>query len=126
MFYGRKEQIERFMSLWRKPVPSFVVCRGRRRIGKSTLVKEFARQSGGVYIKLEGLAPEPHITNAKQLAAFRDQLAAQTGRKVPRLKDWTEAFRELDAALFSAGRKVVLLDEVSWMGARDKGPAGIP
>ena len=120
MFYGRKEQIERFMSLWRKPVPSFVVCRGRRRIGKSTLVKEFARQSGGVYLKLEGLAPEPHITNAKQLAAFRDQLAAQTGRKVPRLKDWTEAFRELDAALFSAGRKVVLLDEVSWMGARDK------
>ena len=120
MFYGRKEQIERFMSLWRKPVPSFVVCRGRRRIGKSTLVKEFARQSGGVYLKLEGLAPEPHITNAKQLAALRDQLAAQTGRKVPRLKDCTEAFRELVAALFSAGRKVVLLDEVSWMGARDK------
>ena len=120
MFYGRKEQLERFMGLWRKPVPSLVVCRGRRRIGKSTLVKEFSRQSGGIYLKLEGLAPEPHITNAKQLAAFREQLAAQTGRNVPHLKNWSAAFRELDAALAPDGRKVVLLDEVSWMGSRDR------
>ena len=121
MFYGRKEYVERFMGLWRKPVPSLVVCRGRRRIGKSTLVKEFARQSGGFYLKLEGLAPDARMTNAKQLAAFRDQLSAQTGKPVPRLKDWSEAFRELDAALVGVdGRKVVLLDEVSWMGCRDR------
>ena len=120
MFYGRKEQIERFMSLWRKPVASLVVCRGRRRIGKSTLVKEFARQSGGLYLKLEGLAPDDYMTNRKQLAAFREQLAAQTGRNVPRLADWSQAFRELDASLGVDGRKVVLLDEVSWMGCRDR------
>ena len=119
MFFGRKELLDRFMGLWRKPVPSLVVCRGRRRIGKSTLVKEFARKSGGIYIKLEGLAPDSNMTNAKQLAAFRDQLAVQTGRKVGHLKDWSEAFRELDASLDGKGRKVVLLDEVSWMGCHD-------
>ena len=120
MFFGRKEQLDRFMGLWRKPVPSLVVCRGRRRIGKSTLIKEFALKSGGFYIKLEGLAPDKNITNAKQLAAFRDQLAAQTGRTVKRLRDWSEAFRELDASLDKDGRKVVLLDEVSWMGCCDR------
>ena len=120
MFFGRREYIDRLMGLWRKPVPSLVVCRGRRRIGKSTLIKEFARSSGGVYIKLEGLAPDPHITNAKQLAAFRDQLSARTGRAIPRLKDWSAAFRELNGALEVDGRKVVLLDEVSWMGCCDK------
>ena len=120
MFFGRKEQLDRFMGLWRKPVSSLVVCRGRRRIGKSTLIKEFALKSGGFYIKLEGLAPDKNMTNAKQLAAFRDQLAAQTGRTVKRLKDWSEAFRELDASLDKDGRKVVLLDEVSWMGCRDR------
>lgn len=120
MFFGRKEQLDRFMGLWRKPVPSLVVCRGRRRIGKSTLIKEFALKSGGFYLKLEGLAPDKNMTNAKQLAAFRDQLSAQTGRMVKRLRDWSEAFRELDASLDKDGRKVVLLDEVSWMGCCDR------
>ena len=119
MFYGRTEQLEHFAALWRKQVPSLVVCRGRRRIGKSTLVKEFARRSGGLYIKLEGLAPDKRMTNRKQLAAFREQLAAQTGRAIPKLSDWSGAFRELDASLDVAGRKVVLLDEVSWMGGYD-------
>lgn len=119
MFYGRKEQIERFLTLWRKRVPSLVVCRGRRRIGKSTLIREFARQSGGLYLKIEGLAPDGYMTNAKQLEAFREQLSAQIKRGVPKLKDWSEAFAALDAALDGTGRKVVLLDEVSWMGGYD-------
>ena len=120
MFYGRKEQIDRFMALWRKPVPSLVVCRGRRRIGKSTLIREFARQSGGLFLSFEGLAPDDYMTNAKQLEAFRNQLAAQTGRKVPKFGNWADAFRELDAALDGDGRKTVLLDEVSWMGGYDR------
>ena len=66
MFYGRKDQIARFSALWSKSVPSLVVCRGRRRIGKSTLIREFARQSGGLYLKIEGLAPDGYMTNAKQ------------------------------------------------------------
>lgn len=119
MFYGRKDQIDRLMSLWRKSVPSLVVCRGRRRIGKSTLIKEFARKSGGLYLKLEGLAPDERMTNAKQLEAFRDQLSAQCGHPVPPLKSWAEAFRALDAELECEGTKVVLLDEVSWMGGYD-------
>ena len=120
MFFGREDHLERFAALWRKKVPSLVVCRGRRRIGKSTLVREFARRSGGLYLKFEGLAPDEYMTNVKQLAAFRDQLAAQTGRAVPKLKDWADAFRELDAALETTERKVVLLDEVSWMGGYDR------
>lgn len=119
MFFGRKEQIERFSALWRKSVPSLVVCRGRRRIGKSTLIREFARLSGGLYLKLEGLAPDANMTNRKQLTAFREQLSAQVGRRVPVLSDWLAAFRELDKCLSVDGRKVVLLDEVSWMGGFD-------
>ena len=39
MFYGREEHLSRFAELWRKKVQSLVVCRGRRRVGKSTLIK---------------------------------------------------------------------------------------
>lgn len=119
MFYGREELLTRYEQLWRKQVPSFVVCRGRRRIGKSTLIAEFARRSGGLYLKFEGLAPDEHMTNRKQLAAFRDQLEAQSGLSVPLLKSWAEAFRQLNRLLAGEGRKVVLFDEVSWMGGYD-------
>ncbi len=119
MFYGRKDLIDRLSSLWAKKVPSLVVCRGRRRIGKSTLIKEFARTSGGTFIKLEGLAPDGRMTNAKQLASFAEQLSAQTGRTVAVPQTWAEAFRAVNDALSSKGRKVLLLDEVSWMGGYD-------
>ena len=39
---GRKDLLEDLESLWRKRTSSIVACRGRRRIGKSTLIREFA------------------------------------------------------------------------------------
>lgn len=108
------------MALWRKPVSSLVVCRGRRRVGKSTLIRNFAQKSGGLFLKLEGLAPDEYMTNSKQLENFREQLSEQTGRKIPKIRSWSEAFRELNGSLEVEGRKVVLLDEVSWMGGYDR------
>ena len=42
MFYGRREELEALDGLWGKAASSFVVCSGRRRVGKSTLVEAFA------------------------------------------------------------------------------------
>ena len=49
MFIGRKDILEDLESLWRKRTSSLVACRGRRRIGKSTLFREFARRCADVY-----------------------------------------------------------------------------
>ena len=118
MFIGRKEELETLAGLWRRPVASLVTCRGRRRIGKSSLVAEFARVSGARFIAIEGKAPEPGMTNRDQLESFRVQLAEQTGTEVPTLASWFEAFVQLDKRI--NGRKtVVLLDEISWMGGYD-------
>ena len=46
MFVGRESDLAELSVLWRKRVASLVTCRGRRRIGKSTLIEEFARRSG--------------------------------------------------------------------------------
>ena len=78
MFYGRSEILARFTELWRKKVPSLVVCRGRRRIGKSTLLKQFAVRSGARFLSFEGLAPDEGMTNQDQLDEFTRRLARQT------------------------------------------------
>ena len=118
MFVGRESDLAELSSLWRKRVASLVTCRGRRRIGKSTLIEEFARRSGARFLKLEGKAPEPGMSNRVQLATFLEQLRRQTKTKVRSLANWSEAFAALDAEL-DAGKTVVLLDEISWMGKYD-------
>lgn len=119
MFYGREEQVARFESLWRKPVASLVVCRGRRRIGKSTLIERFARKSGAAFVKIEGLAPDEGMTNRRQLDNFAARLSRISGHKTPRFSDWTDAFEHLAGSL-KREKTVVLLDEISWMGGYDR------
>ena len=120
MFYGREEQVARFASLWRKPVASLVVCRGRRRIGKSTLIERFARTSGARFVKIEGLAPDEGMTNRRQLDNFSARLSRLVGRKMPKFSDWAEAFEGLASTLDGGAKTVVLLDEISWMGGYDR------
>jgi len=120
MFVGRDGLLEQLDDLWRKSVPSLVTCRGRRRIGKSTLIAEFARRSRVRFIKLEGQQPDAKMSNSLQLAAFCRQLDEQAGigdRVVAR--NWFEAFARLDAAISNRAKTVVLLDEISWMGKYD-------
>ena len=57
MFYGRNYYINLLEELLKKPMSSVVTCRGRRRVGKSTLFEEFARRNGCRFLKLEGRAP---------------------------------------------------------------------
>jgi len=124
MFIGREDDIQGLMDLWRKNTASLVTCRGRRRIGKSTLIEEFATRSKVKFIEIAGEAPRPGMTNDDQLASFGKQLSAQS--ELPRTvapRDWFEAFQRLDRAIGTA-RTIVFLDEISWMGQYDKGFAG--
>lgn len=118
-FFGRTTELESLDALWAKHDASLVACRGRRRIGKSTLIEEFARRSGARFICIDGLAPRKGMTNDVQLRNFTAKLAAQTGLPEVRVDSWLKAFMLLDRALPRGGRTVVLFDEVSWMGGYD-------
>ena len=119
MFYGRESELNTLGELWEKPVPSLVVCRGRRRIGKSTLIGEFARRSKAQLFLFEGVAPKPGVNNATQLERFMRQVSEQFGVDYRPVDSWYDAFAKLDAVLRRRSRTVVLFDEVSWMGKFD-------
>lgn len=76
MFIGRDDQLEQLKALCRKPVASLVTCRGRRRIGKSTLIEEFARRSHARFIKIEGVEPQSGVNNETQLKALTQSFRA--------------------------------------------------
>ena len=121
MFIGRKETLDDLASLWRKRTSSIIACRGRRRIGKSTLFREFARRTADAFLEFEGLAPNPDhpVTNEDQLGEFAATLARHTNSPILTLRNWKDAFFWLDRAIDDSKRTVVLLDEVSWMGGCD-------
>ena len=125
MFYGRENLIERLQALFGKRTASLVTCRGRRRIGKSTLVAKFAERSGAQFIKIEGLKPRTRLDNSKELENFAAKLASQTGCDSSVPDNWLNAFLRLDSQIRDEGRTVVLLDEISWMAHYDPMFAGI-
>ena len=123
MFIGREKELELLDALWGRDSGVLVTCRGRRRIGKSTLIEEFAARSRARFIEIAGEAPAAKSTNETQLRAFSKQLAEQTSWTGGPIGDWFDAFRFLDRELDDR-KTVVLLDEVSWMGGKDPDFAG--
>ncbi|HBJ83079.1 MAG TPA: ATPase [Verrucomicrobiales bacterium] len=123
-FHGRRFYADQFERLFRKPKASLVVVQGRRRIGKSAFVTHCGQTYADHFLKFEGLGPREDGGVAEQLAAFAEQLAAQT--KLPRmtLETWPQALQILATALPTTGKVVLLLDEISWMAAGDKDFAG--
>ena len=116
-FIGREEELAQLRRIGRLPKASLVVCRGRRRIGKSTLIEHFAEEFEHFY-EFQGLAPREQIENRHQLQSFGSQLAQQHGLPSVQLQNWVEAFALL-ARLTEGQRALVFLDEISWMASRD-------
>lgn len=116
MFIGREEELAILSQLWGKSCSSLVTCRGRRRIGKSRLIEEFALRSKADFICIDGLAPRPGLDNAAQLLNFHVKLSTYSRVSNRPPENWFEAFLQLNACINDEHRTVVLLDELSWMG----------
>lgn len=117
MFVGRKEELGQLESLLAKEAASLVVIRGRRRIGKSTLVQEFGKRFYS-YFEFSGLPPERKATAQDQRDEFSRQLQRQLGIPAVTSDDWGDLFWHLGQAV-QKGRILVLFDEITWMGGGD-------
>ena len=93
-----------------------MVVKGRRRIGKSRLIEEFAKNAN--FISLSGLAPSEAMTAQMQRDEFARQLARIFQIPIPYSKDWGDLFWHL-AHHTHTKKVVILLDEISWMGMKD-------
>lgn len=117
LFFGREHEMAMLKGLLDKKTASFVVIKGRRRIGKSRLIKEFAKNFENFYY-FTGLAPEHHITCQHQLEEFSRMLSIQANIPNITFNDWGDAFWALSEKT-QKGKTLVFFDEISWMSAKD-------
>lgn len=115
-FVGRVDELAQLRGLIGSRRSALVVIKGRRRIGKSRLVTEFAFDQ--VFLPFAGLSPVSGITAQDQLDSFARQLAALSHLPPFTFTDWFDAFAHLSRIL-GTQPTVILFDEISWMGSKD-------
>ena len=116
---GRKKEIQILEQAFISKKPELVAILGRRRVGKTFLVRSFFE--GKMDFELVGLKDgtrEQQIRNFSY--SLKDRQAERTKKELP--IDWLAAFRQLSEYLESLGdlgrKKVVFIDEVPWIATR--------
>jgi len=110
-FIGRAEELDKIGHMLDTPGSAIILIYGRRRIGKSLLIKKSL--SGKNYLSFEGLENRP---KKDQIDNFLLQLSFQLGKnqKYEPVKNWREAFLILYKELKKNPCPIVL-DEFQWM-----------
>lgn len=119
-FFGRERELQILNELVEKRTASLVVVKGRRRIGKSRLIREFCEKVGRDYktYRFLGLAPEKKVTAADQREEFCRQMQKQVGLRGLKSDDWGDLFWHLSQYTMEGGI-ILVLDEINWMGSLD-------
>lgn len=110
---GREREIQQLQKVKESKKSEFVALYGRRRVGKTYLVREFFQYKFD--FQLTGLA---NATTEQQLTNFHVTLQRQsdlTFQKVP--STWFEAFQRLIDVLEKVNedrKKIIFLDELPW------------
>lgn len=111
-FYDRQEELDTLTSAVESPGSDFIVVYGRRRVGKTELLKEFCIDHAHIYFLAAQGAEQ------RQREKFLDQIADHFDERVPRIDSWDEAFEYLGEKLHREDL-VVVIDEFPYLVAEN-------
>jgi len=112
---GRKDEISLLENALASNRPELIALYGRRRVGKTFLVREVYKDS--IQFEFSGVH---NVSFRDQLRNFHLKLSGYTGSDtIP--ADWFEAFFQLERyfdQLKSRGKKVLFIDEFPWLDTK--------
>ena len=116
---GREEEKADFDRFMESKKPEFIVVFGRRRVGKTFLIREYFGNKFAFYHT--GMANTEMTT---QLHSFNSSLHKYGNIPYPQVTTWLESFEQLIFLLSSKkqkGKKVVFIDEMPWLDTSRSG-----
>ncbi|MFB6138255.1 MAG: ATP-binding protein [Halobacteriaceae archaeon] len=111
-FYDREAELDALESAHTADEHAFYVVYGRRRVGKTELLKGFCRDRPHIYY----LAAEE--AEHRQREKFVEQIAAHRDERVPRIDGWEDALNYLGEAMADE-KLVVVIDEFPYLIAEN-------
>ena len=121
---GRKEEKKYLRSLIEEEEPQFVAVFGRRRIGKTYLVREtFQHEFTFQHTGVSNNQIESGKRKEIQLEKFSESLREYGYRDGSKLDTWNDAFNALKEVIKESKqeKKIVFIDELSWMDTKGSG-----
>ena len=110
MFIGRKKELEYFQEKWLSEKAELIVLYGRRRIGKTELLKEFCKDKEHVFYSCRECMDELQLKSFSSKILVPDHPAS---RYLKEFVSWEQAFSSLS---FSNGRRrLIIIDEFPYM-----------
>ncbi len=114
-FINRKKEIDKLSRLWLQDNSQLVVIHGKRRVGKTELIKQFLKNYQGIYYLADKRSHKDQLVEFARVVGnfFQDDYIVRQG-----FSDWIEAFLYLKEK--SKGRKfAVAIDEYPYLVESD-------
>ena len=123
---GRLCEQNQLQKVFQSDTAEFIAIYGRRRVGKTYLVREFFDRKSCIFFRSFGIHKG---SLKKQLEKFKKEIEntfykGRKGTKLHTFSNWHDAFEALKDAidLFAGKQKVVIfLDEIPWMATPKSG-----
>ena len=112
-FVNRTEELRFLESEYKREEASLVVIYGRRRVGKTSLIKEFIKDKKALYFLATEESIDMNLDFFKNLAAEHMNNALLKEAKLDR---WEPVF---DALVQEGERQVIIIDEFQYLGKSD-------
>lgn len=110
---GRESEVRRITEYMASEKAEFLAVYGRRRVGKTFLIKQFFHEKFTFYF-----SGAENASKKQQLFNFTTALNQYSRRENSPVDNWRSAFVQLEQYLRkvkSKGRKVVFIDELPWL-----------
>ena len=119
MIIGRFAEQEKLNEIYKADEARFLAIYGRRRVGKTFLIKSFFAESECYLFEVSGKKDQ---VQAQQLATFGEAFSKTylNSQRIPPPSSWKEAFLMLSERvnqLDSSKKHIIFLDELPWLAA---------
>ena len=112
-FIGRTEEMKVLQDQYERVEHPFVIIKGRRRVGKSRLIKEFCKDKDSLYFQADK-------EDAKAiLVSFCERISEKYEIPVGKMDSWTDAMK-LYVRLSGHGKKIFVIDEFQYITKSDR------
>jgi DNA polymerase III delta prime subunit len=107
---GREHEIEMLQKYLETDKSEFIAVYGRRRVGKTFLIREFFQNKFTLYFS--GVA---NLDKKSQLVNFQSAINRYSDYKYPAVNSWFEVFEQIINLLDNTkegGKKIIFIDEI--------------
>ena len=116
-FVNREKELEYLTRVYKEQTSSLIVLYGRRRIGKTTLIKEFIKDKTALYLIA---TEESEKENKKNFQWALSDLTQNSLLKKAVDLEWDDIFLQFKSYQ-PKGKKILVIDEFQYLGRANKG-----